>query len=434
MTAPLRSGEPIIVKVALGDRSYDIVIGRGLLGSLGARIAKLRPGARAAIVTDETVARHHLAAAESRAQGGRDREFAHRGPPGERSKSFATFEKVCEALIAARIERSDLVVALGGGVIGDLAGFRRGVARRGLDFVQVPTTLLAQVDSSVGGKTGINSRARQESGRRFPPAGPGARRYRAARHAAEARIRAPAMPRWSKYGLLGDAGFFAWLEANWQDVFAGGPGARARHRGQLPRQGRHRRARRARDRRARAAQSRPHLRPRAGSRRRLFRRAAAWRGGRARHGAGLRVLGAARAGSGGGRRARRCAIFAAVGLPTQIKDVPGGAPDVDRLMDADRAGQEGEARQADLHPGARHRAGIRRARRRCRRGARLPRREARRPDERQRPQHLSVAIFLLAANAFFVAAEFALVKARGFRIDALAKRQPLRRARSRSGC
>ena len=107
---------------------------------------------------------------------------------GEGSKSYAGLEQVCEALIAAKIERNDLVVALGGGVVGDLAGFAAAILRRGVDFVQVPTSLLAQVDSSVGGKTGINSPQRQKSDRRLSPAGSGGRRYRGARHAVAAPV------------------------------------------------------------------------------------------------------------------------------------------------------------------------------------------------------------------------------------------------------
>ena len=158
MTAPLGQNKPIVVPVALGARAYDIVIGRGLLASLGERIKNLRPDARVAIVTDETVAAHHLAAAEAALKAAGIDSAPILVPAGEGSKNYATFEKVCEAIIAARVERNDLVVALGGGVIGDLAGFAAACARRGLDFVQVPTTLLAQVDSSIGGKTGINFR------------------------------------------------------------------------------------------------------------------------------------------------------------------------------------------------------------------------------------------------------------------------------------
>ena len=110
-------------------------------------------------------------------------------PAGEKTKSFAALAGGgATSVLAARLERGDAVIALGGGVIGDLAGFAAGIVRRGMNFVQMPTSLLAQVDSSVGGKTGINSRARQEPGRRLPPAAPGAGRYRGARHAAAARV------------------------------------------------------------------------------------------------------------------------------------------------------------------------------------------------------------------------------------------------------
>src|SRR5262245_12117068 len=146
MTVPLRAGEPIIVNVALGARSYDIVIGRGVLASLAERITALRPRARVAIVSDETVARHYLAATQA-VLGELAAGAPVVVPPGEGSKSFPVLERVCEELITARIERGDLVIALGGGVVGDLAGFAAAVVRRGLDYVQVPTTLLAQVDS-----------------------------------------------------------------------------------------------------------------------------------------------------------------------------------------------------------------------------------------------------------------------------------------------
>src|SRR6185312_5452803 len=102
--------------------------------------------------------RHHLAAAEAALSGAGIASSSVKIPSGEGSKSFRYLEQVCDALIAAKIERGDLVVALGGGVVGDLGGFAASVVRRGIDYVQVPTSLLAQVDSSVGGKTAINSR------------------------------------------------------------------------------------------------------------------------------------------------------------------------------------------------------------------------------------------------------------------------------------
>jgi 3-dehydroquinate synthase len=221
MTAPLKHSADINVDVALGDRAYDIVIGRGVLASLGPRIAALRPGVRTAIVTDRTVAKHWLEPAE--------RSLAEAGVPssrivveeGEISKSYAGLEKVSEALIAAKIERNDLVIALGGGVVGDLAGFAAAILRRGVDFVQVPTSLLAQVDSSVGGKTGINS--------------PQGKNLLGAFHQpvlviADTSVLDTLSPRQfragyaevAKYGVLGDEAFFGWLEANHAGIFTGG--------------------------------------------------------------------------------------------------------------------------------------------------------------------------------------------------------------------
>ena len=230
MTVPIRS-DLTVVEVKLGARSYDIVIGRGVIASLGSRIAALRPGAKTFIVTDENVARHVLPAAEAALEQAGVKGNHIVVPPGEGSKSFAVFEQVCEAIIAARIERGDLIVALGGGVIGDLAGFAAAVVRRGLDYVQVPTTLLAQVDSSVGGKTAIDSSHGKNLVGAFhqpilvvadsamldalPP-----REFRAG----YAEV--------AKYGLLGDAAFFAWLEANWKDILAGGNASRTSAREQ----------------------------------------------------------------------------------------------------------------------------------------------------------------------------------------------------------
>jgi 3-dehydroquinate synthase len=225
MTAPLKhaSADPITLDVALGERAYEIVIGRDVLNSLGARVAGLRPGARTAIVTDRTVARHWLEKTEaSLTQAGISTSHVV-VEEGEGSKSYAGLERVSEALIAAKIERNDLVIALGGGVVGDLAGFAAAILRRGVDFVQVPTSLLAQVDSSVGGKTGINS--------------PQGKNLLGAFHqpilvVADTSVLDTLSPRQfragyaevAKYGVLGDEGFFAWLEANHGDLFKGGAG------------------------------------------------------------------------------------------------------------------------------------------------------------------------------------------------------------------
>src|ERR1700732_285660 len=213
MTAPLKHSASLTVDVALGDRAYDIVIGRDVLSSLGARVAALRPGVRTAIVTDRTVAKYWLDKAEaSLAEGGiaTSRIIVEEG---EGSKSYAGLEQVSEALIAAKIERNDLVIALGGGVVGDLAGFAAAILRRGVDFVQVPTSLLAQVDSSVGGKTGINSpRGKNLLGAFHQPV----------LVVADTAVLDTLSPRQfragyaevAKYGVLGDDAFFAWLESN----------------------------------------------------------------------------------------------------------------------------------------------------------------------------------------------------------------------------
>ena len=222
MTAPLRSNEPIVVDVALGNRAYDIVIGRGVLSQLGARMSALRPGARAAIVTDENVGRAHLAAAQKSLEASGIGVSHVTVPAGEGSKKFSEFERVCEALIEARIERNDLVVALGGGVIGDLAGFAASAVRRGLDFIQVPTSLLAQVDSSVGGKTGINSKHGKNLIGAFHQPILVLADTALLDTLPERQFRA-GYAEVAKYGLLGDIDFFSWLEANWKDVFAGGP-------------------------------------------------------------------------------------------------------------------------------------------------------------------------------------------------------------------
>jgi 3-dehydroquinate synthase len=222
MTAPARLADPIIVEVALDMRSYNIVIGRGQLISLGQRMHALRPGTKAAIITDETVARLHLEAA-TRALASAGIECSSVSVhPGEASKSFQVLERVCEALLAARIERGDLVVALGGGVIGDLAGFAAAIVRRGLDYVQVPTTLLAQVDSSVGGKTAVDSRyGKNLIGAFHQPLLVLA--DTAVLDTLPAREFRAGYAELAKYGLISDAQFFAWLEGNWREVFSGGP-------------------------------------------------------------------------------------------------------------------------------------------------------------------------------------------------------------------
>jgi 3-dehydroquinate synthase len=148
------------VTVPLGERSYEILIGNGLLAEAGSAIAARLSSRRARIVCDEAVSTTHLTTlTTSLTKAGFDIGQPVIVAPGEGSKSFATYQSVAETLLASRIERSTILIALGGGVIGDLTGFLAATLLRGLDFVQVPTTLLSQVDSSVGGKTGINTSA-----------------------------------------------------------------------------------------------------------------------------------------------------------------------------------------------------------------------------------------------------------------------------------
>jgi 3-dehydroquinate synthase len=338
MTAPLHAKAPIEVKVALGERAYDIVIGRGLLATLGARIAALRPGAKVAIVTDETVAAHHLAAAEATLAAAGIASARVVVPAGEATKSFEVLERVCDALLAARIERGDLVVALGGGVVGDLAGFAAAVLRRGVDYVQVPTTLLAQVDSSVGGKTAINAaQGKNLIGAFYQPILVVAdtalldtlpeREFRAG----YAEV--------VKYGLLGDLPFFEWLEANWKEVFAGGP---ARGNLAAPREYAVQKSVEAkaeivrRDERETGDRMLLNLGHTFGH---AFEAAAGF-SDRLLHGEAI-GLGMALAFEFSARRGliakgeaeRAIRHLAAVGLPTHVKDVPGPMPALDPLMD-----------------------------------------------------------------------------------------------------
>jgi 3-dehydroquinate synthase len=211
---------PIVVPVPLEGRAYDIVVGRGLLAEAGARIAAL--GARAAaIVTDERVGSLYAESLSRSLAAHGLRTATITVPPGEGSKSLPELGRVCEGLLAAAIERGDLVVALGGGVVGDLTGFAAAVLRRGVRFVQIPTTLLAQVDSSVGGKTGINA--------------PQGKNLIGAFHQPSLVLADTALldtlpdrelragyAEVAKYGLIDDAAFFAWCEAHWRGIFAGG--------------------------------------------------------------------------------------------------------------------------------------------------------------------------------------------------------------------
>jgi 3-dehydroquinate synthase len=215
----MRNEHATTVRVGLGQRSYDVLIGAGLLARAPELIAVRLGAARCAIVTDQNVARSHLAPLE----GGLAALGRHLGTevlaPGERTKSFPVLARLCERLLEMGLERGGLVIALGGGVIGDLAGLAASLVRRGVRFVQVPTTLLAQVDSSVGGKTGINTaQGKNLVGTFHQPclvlADVGALATLPERQLRAGYVEAV------KFGLLGDAAFFAWLEQNGRAVLA----------------------------------------------------------------------------------------------------------------------------------------------------------------------------------------------------------------------
>jgi 3-dehydroquinate synthase len=213
-----------IVNVALGARSYEVVIEAGLLGRAGARIAPLVRGRRVPIVADANVAVHLETLRASLDAAGVASE-AIVIPAGEKSKSWATLEMLTDRLLNLGVERGDHVVALGGGVIGDLVGFATAILKRGCGFVQIPTTLLAQVDSSVGGKTGINARAGKNLIGAFHQPKMVLIDPQALDTLPPRELRA-GYAEVVKYGLIDDSDFFAWCEANGAKLLAGDTAAR----------------------------------------------------------------------------------------------------------------------------------------------------------------------------------------------------------------
>lgn len=201
------------VHVDLGDRSYDVIVGPGLIGEAGARILPLLRRPKVAVITDETVASLHLDHLRAGLAAAGVEMEALDLPEGESTKGWPQFTRTVEWLLDKKVERNDVVIAFGGGVIGDLAGFAAAVLRRGVRFVQIPTSLLAQVDSSVGGKTGINTMHGKNLVGAF---------HQPSLVLADTEVLGTLQPRdflagygeVVKYGLLGDAEFFDWLEEN----------------------------------------------------------------------------------------------------------------------------------------------------------------------------------------------------------------------------
>ncbi len=214
----------VSVPVDLGQRSYKIDIGRGLLAKAGETLAPFLKRPFCAIVTDENVARHHLEALQLSLTKAGITSKSIVLPPGEATKGYKHLADLCDGLLGFGIERRDLVIAFGGGVIGDLTGFAASILRRGVNFMQIPTTLLSQVDSSVGGKTGINSPHGKNLVGAF---------HQPVHVIADTALLDTLPPREmsagyaevAKYGLLGDASFFQWLDQHLDRVLAGEPDA-----------------------------------------------------------------------------------------------------------------------------------------------------------------------------------------------------------------
>ena len=320
------------VHVDLAGRPYDILIGPGLLASAGAAVAALRPGARVAIVTDANVAAAgHLATVEAALDAAGIGHAVVVVEPGEKTKGYKGLEQVVEGLIAARIERRDLVLALGGGVVGDLAGFAASILRRGVDVVQAPTTLLSQVDSSVGGKTAINSpQGKNLVGSFHQPVLVLA--DTAALDTLPVREVRAGYAEVAKYGLIGDAALFDTLEKDWRGVIEGGPERIAAVAASCAAKA----AIVARDEKETGDRALLNLGHTFGH----ALEAGAGFSDRLLHGEGVAigmVLAFAfsqKLGLSSGQDTERVARhLASAGLPTKIADVPGELPDTDGLMD-----------------------------------------------------------------------------------------------------
>jgi 3-dehydroquinate synthase len=333
------------VNVPLGARAYDVLIGPGLLTETGRLIAKRLGAAKCAIVTDENVARHHLAALETALK----QEGLFAGStvlkPGEATKCFSELASLSERLLELGIERGDLVVALGGGVIGDLAGFAAAILRRGVRFVQIPTSLLAQVDSSVGGKTGIDTPQGKNLIGAFHQPSLVVADTNSLRTLPEREMRA-GYAEVAKYGLLGDAPFFAWLEQSWKAVFAFEADALTRA---IETSVKAKAGIVGRDETEQGERALLNLGHTFGHALEAF----CGYSDRLLHGEAIAIgmaqafhFSEARGDCAPGTAERVAAHFAAVGLPTRIADIPGDKPDVAGLMRL--MGQDKKVRRGKL--------------------------------------------------------------------------------------
>lgn len=333
------------VRVELGDRGYDIVIGPGLIDAAGEEIARRLPGVRAAVLTDTTVAGLHYERLSIALRAAGIDHVQIVVPPGETSKSFAQLTDVVDQIIGARLERGDVVIALGGGVIGDLAGFASAIVRRGMGFVQMPTTLLAQVDSSVGGKTGINSpRGKNLIGAFHQPAL--VLSDTALLDTLSPREFAAGYAEIAKMALIDRPDFFDWLDANREAIFTGGP-----ERVESVRQSCIAKAAVvAADEREEGSRALLNLGHTFGH---ALEAAVGYDARRLVHGEGVAIgtvlahRFSARLGLCPPADAERCeAHFAAVGLPTRIAEIPGAPLDVATLMAG--IGQDKKVRRGTL--------------------------------------------------------------------------------------
>ncbi len=224
MTSTNQSSQRKCVRVELGSRSYDVLIGAGLINETLELATAVFGKAKYAIVTDENVASNHLASVEEPLKQAGQWRTSVVLPAGEKTKSFEHFQRLSEAFLTAGTERRDVIIALGGGVIGDLGGFAAAVQRRGVRFLQIPTSLLAQVDSSVGGKTGINTPQGKNLIGAFHQPNLVLADTGVLATLPERQMRA-GYGEIVKYGLLGDRNFYSWLEDNAASVVSGGPAA-----------------------------------------------------------------------------------------------------------------------------------------------------------------------------------------------------------------